>query len=121
MTLRDDSTILVCGSRNWTNTDRIEHVLKRLWVYPDLTLLHGDAPGVDRIAAGIGRSYGWRVRAFPAEWEQHGKAAGPIRNRQMLDENPDLVIAFPLGESRGTMDTVREAERRGIRTVVVSA
>lgn len=32
---------------------------------------------------------------FPAKWNEHGKAAGPIRNQQMLTEGkPDVVFAF---------------------------
>ena len=55
-----------------------------------------------------------------ADWLQ--KAAGAIRNREMLDkEEVDLVMAFPLGsegQSRGTWDTIREARRRGISVEV---
>lgn len=55
-------------------------------------------------------------KPFPANWTKHGKAAGPIRNREMLDENPDLVLAFhtDIENSKGTADTLCEAEDRGI-------
>jgi hypothetical protein len=61
------------------------------------------------------------VRAFPADWNRFGPAAGPIRNRLMLDENPDLVIAFhsDLSNSRGTADTVTEARSRKITAEVI--
>jgi hypothetical protein len=46
------------------------------------------------------------VIAMPADWANHGKAAGPIRNRKMLDLKPDLVLAFhaDLTNSKGTKD-----------------
>ncbi len=47
-----------------------------------------------------------------AKWETYGKAAGPIRNREMLLNLPALVVAFPGG--KGTADMVRQAERAGI-------
>lgn len=114
-------TLLVCGSRTWKDADRIKRVLSRWWRYHDLILLHGDALGADQIAARVGREFGWTVRAFPADWKAHGKAAGPIRNRLMLDEQPDLVLAFQVDGSRGTQDTVDEARRRGIRTWVIES
>ena len=37
---------------------------------------------------------------YPVDWEKYGKAAGPIRNQQMIDKGkPDLVVAFP-GETK---------------------
>lgn len=62
---------------------------------------------------------GFWVEDFPADWERNGRAAGPIRNRQMLDGKPDLVIAFPGG--KGTADMVAEAKRRGIAVREVGA
>ena len=56
------------------------------------------------------------IKRFPADWTKFGTKAGPIRNREMLDLQPDLVIAFHrnLKKSKGTIDTVMEANRRGI-------
>jgi len=47
-----------------------------------------------------------------ADWETHGRAAGPIRNEKMLTWKPDLVVAFPGGV--GTADLVRRAEAAGV-------
>lgn len=62
---------------------------------------------------------------YPADWDRHGKAAGPIRNREMLAASePDLVIAFvdkPLTRSRGTHDMVTIAREAGITTWVTHA
>jgi hypothetical protein len=50
---------------------------------------------------------------YKAEWDKHGRAAGPIRNQQMLDDGkPDLVLAFAGG--RGTDDMCRRAREAGI-------
>jgi hypothetical protein len=66
-------------------------------------------------------SLGFNVVAVPAQWDTYGPAAGPIRNKQMLDLGPDLVIAFhnDLSKSRGTVNTVREAKRRGIPVEII--
>lgn len=50
---------------------------------------------------------------YPADWEKHGRAAGPIRNEKMLIVGtPDMVLAFPGG--RGTADMIRKAEAAGL-------
>jgi hypothetical protein len=53
-----------------------------------------------------------------ADWNTHGRAAGPIRNQRMLDEvKPELVVAFPGG--RGTADMVRRAREAGVNVYLV--
>jgi hypothetical protein len=102
--------ILVTGDRNWTNRERIYEILSCL--PPDSVLIHGDARGADRLAASVAFDLGWEILSFPANWAEHHKAAGPIRNRKMYTEgNPDLVIAFhnDLNNSKGTKDMVKVA------------
>jgi hypothetical protein len=51
--------------------------------------------------------------AFPADWERHGRKAGPIRNRTMLAVGkPDLVVAFP--GRRGTEHMVAIARNANV-------
>lgn len=112
-----ERTILVCGSREWRDRNAVYLVLMcephhQGWCDAPIRVIHGDARGADQFAHMSAGELGYEVKAFPARWDEHGKAAGPIRNREMLDENPDLVVAF--GRGRGTDDTVREAEKRGI-------
>lgn len=59
---------------------------------------------------------------FPAHWDIHGRAAGPIRNQQMLDEGlPDMVIAFhdDIASSKGTKDMISRAEKNSVPYQVV--
>jgi hypothetical protein len=68
----------------------------------------------------VGRS-NIKVLAFPAQWDTYGRAAGPIRNRQMLNEGrPDEVIAFHehIDESKGTANMVKIAKAAGIPTTI---
>jgi hypothetical protein len=113
--------VLICGDRYWTGRLPIRSWLCKLqdWAYD--TVIEGEAPGADSIAREEAEQMGFKVLKYPAEWGRYGRAAGPIRNRQMLDEKPDLVLAFhaDLSRSRGTRDTVEEARRRGIMTIVV--
>ena len=117
--------ILVTGDRNWTDRQFIYDVLYKYGenmpdMYPTgyIRIVHGAARGVDSLAGEIARSLGYTEVAYPAQWNKHGKAAGPIRNQQMLDEEqPDLVIAFhdDLENSKGTKHMVAIAKLAGIK------
>jgi hypothetical protein len=106
--------VVVTGDRNWTDRERVRRVFDL--IQGPVQLIHGDCQGLDKIAGQIGQEKGWNVIAMPAEWSKHGKAAGPIRNRQMLDLQPQCVIWFHdnLAESRGTADMIRATQERGI-------
>ncbi len=77
-------------------------------------ILVGDCPtGVDPAVRRWAAFWQKPVRVFPADWETHGKAAGPIRNKAMVAE-ADLLIAFWDGASKGTLSAIREASKAGI-------
>jgi len=111
--------VLVCGDREWVDRKSVYDRLRGLPV--GALVIHGGCRGADEIAGACAKQLGFLVQVFPALWSSYGRAAGPIRNRQMLDEKPDLVLAFhsDLKRSKGTRDTVREAERRGIPVEVI--
>ncbi len=101
---------LVCGGRDYFDAVRIDLVLDILG--PTL-VIHGDARGADAMASNWATKRGVPHKCFMADWHTHGKAAGPLRNRQMLREGkPDLVIAFPGGA--GTADMVGAAMQNGV-------
>jgi len=111
--------VLVCGSRHWDDDRKI---LDRLSKLPKGTfIIQGGANGADSMAKRAAKLLGFTVWTVSAEWNKFGKAAGPTRNRRMLDLEPDLVIAFhnDLTTSKGTIDTINEAKRRGIKVEVV--
>ncbi len=83
------------------------------WLPTDIVIIQGCAEGVD-LAADDWSIVNYSQRdPYPADWNKHKKAAGSIRNQQMIDEGkPDLVVAFPGGP--GTADMVRRAKKAGI-------
>src|SRR5437016_1932752 len=85
--------------------------------YPVDCVIEGDAKGADRLGGTWAKLRGIPVAVYPAQWRQYGRAAGPIRNQQMLTEGkPDVVFAFHdrLNESRGTADMMKRASRYGL-------
>ena len=118
--------ILVCGGRDYDDPGKMLQVLKD-HLRPGDTLVHGDASGADRLAAWAAHlldasgelcgEYPITIKPHPANWEKHGKAAGPIRNQEMLDSGVDLVIVFPGG--KGTADMRKRALKAGVVVVEV--
>jgi len=111
--------VLVCGDRNWDDEETMENFIRHL--PKDTTIIHGNCRGADKMAGRLGEKHGLDIIPFSAKWVKYGRAAGPIRNKQMLDEGkPDIVVAFHsnIAESRGTKDMVRQAEKHGVEVII---
>jgi hypothetical protein len=111
---------LVCGGRGFSDADRMTAIMdaavKRLGI---TEIIQGGAPGADFLAKRWAKARSVPCSEFLADWDHFGKAAGPMRNRLMLEEGkPDLVIAFAGGAGTGNM--VRIATAAGIRVIEVS-
>lgn len=77
-------------------------------------IIHGACKGVDMTADKVARKSGFHISSVPADWKTYGRAAGPIRNKQMLDMGADAVYAFhqDIENSKGTKDMVNCARER---------
>lgn len=105
--------VLVCGGRDFDGYAYLKSVLDLLPPDEDREFCCGGARGADALCERYCRENFYICRVYEADWDTHGKAAGPIRNQQMLDEfYPDVVIAFQGG--RGTADMVNRARGAGI-------
>lgn len=115
MTPPPQPRILVTGSRTWTDVAGLRAVLdhwrRRL---PGAVLVHGDARGADRLAAGLWRSWGLPTEAHPADWARHGRAAGPLRNQAMVATGARVCLAFIRRASSGATGCAHLAEAAGI-------
>lgn len=109
--------VLVCGGRDYQQFAIISFVLSA--IHKDLAvscLIEGGATGADRIAGIWADKKAVKHERYDADWRTHGKAAGPIRNKRMLEEGkPDLVVAFP-GHS-GTANMVMQAQQAGVKVM----
>jgi len=112
--------VLICGSRAYENYTKIEKFVFSLPV--GSVVIEGEAKGADTMARQAAEKKGIpeeRILKFPANWEKNGKAAGPIRNKQMLVEGkPDVVVAFSddIENSRGTKNMMDQAKKAGVST-----
>lgn len=112
--------VLVTGDRAWSDQERVHNVLASVLADGPFVLIEGGAKGADRLAFNVALRLSIDVVTVQADWDTYGRAAGPIRNRRMLDLKPERVVAFhnDLAASKGTRDCVTEALRRGIPVTV---
>jgi hypothetical protein len=131
-------TVLVTGARDWSADRRVAEVLDQAAEQVaggEVRLLVGDAPGADAHARAWAEARGVPVEVFQARWAQmaaEGKprrAAGPERNRAMLDQldqaaGERLVVAFHDDldhRSKGTRQCAAEARRRGYPVALITS
>ncbi len=106
--------VLVTGGRNYSDKQHLFSTLSDIHLGSGIThLIHGDATGADTLASEWAAEHRVTTKAMAADWVAFGKAAGPIRNSEMLKEKPDLVIAFPGGV--GTRNMVKQASDSGVK------
>ena len=115
--------VIIAGGRDFTNVtvmattlnnlQDVDHVIE----IEKLTLICGMARGADLTAYKLFNEAGLPIKMYPADWDQYGKSAGYIRNKQMADV-ADMLIAFWDGESRGTAHMIATARKLKLNVLV---
>ena len=78
-------------------------------------IISGDCSDADKMSLRWADEKAINSTMYSADWRKNKLAAGPIRNQQMIDQNPDLVIAFKTKEkSKGTDDLLERALKKKI-------
>lgn len=119
--------VLVCGSRHLNDYELVKSKLLELHCTTKENgkhkidcIISGHARGADSLGERFAKEYNIPLEIYPADWDKYGKAAGPIRNAQMLKEGrPGLVVAFVAPNSRGTQNMINQSMDAGKPTKVV--
>ena len=123
--------IAIVGYRNYTDYERFCFIMKEFNVKNASMIISGGAPGIDSLAERWALENGFRKRIdpneiiekelliYPAEWNKYGKAAGPIRNKFIVDKM-DIMIAIPSPTSTGTYNSISLAKQAGKTCYIVS-
>lgn len=115
--------VIIAGTRTFDDYCKLKSDCDRILldVYPNgehINIMSGRATGADALGERYAKEKGYAVIHYFADWNRHGKAAGPIRNSEMV-RNCDYAIVFWDGQSRGTVDLIKKLEAAGkSRTVV---
>ena len=104
--------LAIVGCRDYNNREEFTSLMDTFFKNQNITeIVSGGASGADRMAKDYAQERGLAYKEFPADWNQYGKAAGPIRNKEIVDYS-DKVVAFWDLESRGTKSTIGIAKRQ---------
>jgi hypothetical protein len=107
--------VAVIGSRGFDDYELVKTALSPLTI---ILLVSGGAKGADSLGERYAKENNIETLIFKPDWEKHGKAAGMIRNTDIVN-NADTIIAFWDGESKGTKDSITKAEKLGKNTIII--
>jgi len=115
--------IIVAGSRYFSNKEWLYSVLDDYIknIDDNVEIVSGHCRGADMLGEQYAKDHGIPLVLFPADWSKYGKRAGYIRNNQMAkyaSEKNGVLIAFPIGEARGTKMMIRIAHNYDLETEV---
>jgi hypothetical protein len=113
--------VIVCGGRAFMDRKLVIDTLDRLHAERKIGFLfHGNAAGADTFANQWALMHNEvHLAPCPAKWSDYGSRAGPIRNKQMLGQGIDLVVAFPGG--KGTAHMVNISRKAGVEVMEIPA
>lgn len=111
--------LAIVGSRNFTDYDLMCSYISSKFDLSDIdTIVSGGAKGADALAERFAHEYNLLLHVKKAEWSKYGRAAGPMRNKQIIEEC-DAVVAFPTVSSKGTLNSINLAKKLGKRLEVM--
>ncbi len=117
-----DYRVIIAGGRYFNNyqllKERCDFYLQSKKRSHNVIIVSGHASGADSLGEQYANEEGFDTQLFPADWNKHGKAAGPIRNAEMA-EVADALIAFWDGKSRGTANMIQLAKDKGLKVAIV--
>lgn len=114
---RPSYKVIIAGTRTFDVYSLLcsfcDKCLSRKGQTHDIVIVSGTARGADRLGERYAYDRGYGIKRFPADWRNNGKAAGIIRNTDMANY-ADALIAFWDGQSKGTLNMIETAKRKGL-------
>lgn len=101
--------LAIVGSREFTDYDKMcKFIASRFDIDTIDCIVSGGAKGADSLAERFASEHNISTKIFKPDWKRYGRAAGPIRNRSIV-EYADAVVAFPTSSSKGTVNSMKLA------------
>lgn len=115
--IRNYMKVGIVGSRNFNDIVLFEMSLG--FIAPYITvIISGGAKGADSMTKDYAKKHSIEYIEYLPDWNKYGKAAGPIRNEDIV-KNSDIIVAFWDGKSRGTKSTIDIAQKMKKPTVII--
>jgi len=113
--MEDKFRVIIAGGRDFddfrTLSEFCMHILQNK---QNVEVVSGKANGADKLGEQFARFMGYPIKEFPANWDELGKSAGYLRNKEMA-EYADALIAFWDGESKGTKHMIDLAKKMNLK------
>ena len=113
--------VIIAGTRTFNDynlfKESCEYLLRESMEKQQIIIVSGHARGTDTMGERFAKEHGLPCEYYPANWQIHGRAAGPIRNKEMAN-NADALIAFWDGHSRGTRSMINLARKMGLQVAI---
>ena len=120
--------VIIAGSRNFNDQDLFDNTVHDIllnYETDELEIVSGCCNGADLMGEDYAKSWDIKVTQFPAYWNLYGKSAGPMRNKKMAEyaasADHGILIAFPIGESKGTRNMIKTAKQYGLEVHVIES
>lgn len=113
--------VIIAGSRDVFDYELLSHLMVNFEVTSKCKVTEvvcGCAKGVDEMGKEWAKEHDIPVKLFPANWNKHGKTAGPRRNIEM-GNYADALVAIRKNMSRGTTHMIKYMESLGKHILVV--
>ena len=112
--------LAIVGCRKYSDYKRFCSIVDK-WITAHgkpITIISGGASGVDTMAERYANENGIDFIVFKADWQKYGRAAGPVRNKQIVSEATH-ILALPSADSVGTRDTIAKSKGKHVTVVEI--
>lgn len=104
--------LIIAGSRGIKEELALAIISSNIY-FKVTEVVSGVCRGVDMAGEHWASDNGIKVTRFPADWDLHGRGAGPIRNRKMAKYADALFIIWD-GQSRGSANMIKQAKENNL-------
>lgn len=106
----------IVGSRGYDDYESFSDCLD---LFPIESIISGGCrSGADAMAEKYAKENRIPIKIIPPDWNKYGRAAGPIRNKEIV-KNSTYILAFWDGKSSGTKSTIIIAKKKGVACTII--
>lgn len=108
--------VIIAGSRDLEDYELLVKTIKDSG-FEITEVVSGCARGIDRLGERYAEENDIPLKLYQARWDMYGRAAGPIRNKEMASYADALIVLWD-GKSKGTAHMIGQAGTMGLKTHV---
>lgn len=116
--------VIIAGTRTlWVSPQFIKEILYQHKIKQMSEVVCGGANGMDAAGKNFAQKFNIPVEMFEVkkeDWDKHGRAAGPMRNKRMANYGDILLLIWD-GKSRGSASMKQEmlnVQKRIIEVII---